>query len=66
MVKRVIRFLLAFEAADGSMNVAEFGSHEEMASFQKELNPQFRQKILNPRELTLPTYQEANFIDMRD
>lgn len=48
------------------MNVAEFGSHEEMASFQKELNPQFRQKILNPRELTLPTYQEANFIDMRD
>lgn len=65
-MKRVFRYLLAFEAADGSMNIAEFDVEEEFRNFQKELTTQgISSKLINERKLAELLYKKANYIDLR-
>lgn len=66
-MKRVFRYLLAFEAADGSMNVVEFNVDKEFRQFQAELSAQgISSKLINERKLAELLYKKANYIDMKE
>ena len=64
-MKFIFRYLLAFEAVDGTLNVAEFGSYEDYKEFESELKAQdLPSKLINPREFASPDYKDANYIDL--
>ena len=64
-MKFIFRYLLAFEAVDGTLNVAEFASYEDYKEFEGELKAQgLPCKLINPRELASPDYKDANYIDL--
>ena len=66
-MKRRFRFLLAFDAADGSKTVAEFDSNEEYLQFKKDLESQGRAgRLINEREFETLKYKGANYMDLRD
>lgn len=65
-MKFKFRYLLAFEAVDGTLNVAEFCMYGEYKEFQSELNSQgLPNKLINPKEFRSPDYKNANYIDLK-
>ncbi len=65
-MKKVFRFLLKFEAADGVTHIAEFGTLEDCRSFQKELDSEnLPNKLVNVKELKAALYNKINYIDLR-
>lgn len=65
-MKFTFRYLLAFEAVDGSLNVAEFNMYDEYKEFAGELTKQgLFNKLINVKEFKSPTYKDANYLDLR-
>lgn len=65
-MKFTFRYLLAFETANGKLNVAEFGNYEEYKEFESELNTQgLPSKLINAREFKSPDYKNANYLDLK-
>ncbi|MFQ5451743.1 MAG: hypothetical protein ACE5E9_14030 [Nitrospinaceae bacterium] len=66
-MKRMFRYLLAFDAADGTKMVAEFNSNDEYLSFKKELDTQgLPNQLVNEREFESLKYRGAGYLDLRD
>lgn len=65
-MKKTFRYLLAFESADGRLNVAEFGMYDEYKSFEEELNAQgLASRLINEKEFKSPGFQKVNYLDLR-
>ena len=66
-MKRMFKFFLAFDSADGSKTVAEFSSHGECMSFKEELDQSGQaSKLVNERDCQALRYKGAQYLDMRD
>ncbi len=65
-MKKTFRFLLKFEAADGTPHIAEFGNLEECQSFQKDLDAEgLPNKLVNVKELKAALYNKVSYLDLR-
>ena len=66
-MKRMFKYLLAFESEDGSKTVAEFNSHEECQAFKKDLDEKgLSNQLVNERESQALQYKGASYLDMKD
>ena len=65
-MKFIFRYLLAFESADGTLNVAEFSMYNDYREFEGELAAQgLPCRLINPVEFRSPTYKNANYLDLK-
>ncbi len=66
-MKRMFRYLLAFDAEDGTKTVAEFNSQHEYLSFKEELDQKgVPNRLVNEREFAGLQYKGAQYLDLRD